>query len=639
MKKIYLYITGMMLAVSGISAEAQQSLNVTEGNVTYSFPATSEVMPFTNGTGVTIQGRQFDLANISKMQVVNSEQDPATVLVEYSGDEAFVTIAGDIANYVSAEVNGAHVTLNQSDEVGADTTGEITYVLKGESSDGSLLFNGSYKSTIELQGLTLINPSGAAIDIENGKRIDFSSKNNTVNTLADGEGGNWKAALYCKGHLEFKGKGTLNVTGNTSHAISAKEYVEMKNCTINILGSVKDGINCNQYFLIESGELNILNPGDDGVQVSYKDSSDREDEDTGNITIAGGTVTINEITATAAKGFKAENSFIMTDGEVTVLTSAPGEWDADKLKTKASACIGADGDVEISGGSLNLTATGGGGKGISCDGEFIFNEGDLEIVTTGGMLAYVNGTLNQNYTGNADRINSDYKSSPKGVKADGNVEINGGTIFVSTTGNGAEGIESKGELTVTGGNVKVRAKDDAINSANTMYIKGGVVDVISTNNDGLDSNGDLYIEGGLVMAFGGGAPECGLDANDEQGYTVYFTGGYVLGAGGGRSSLPKNSNSTQPYVNVTLPIKGGNDVTIGTGTENIYTFTAPEDLAEVSSGGWGGGSGNGLNVVVSVPGLVVGDTYTLSSGNQSVTGEAVQYSSGGGWGGGGGWPW
>lgn len=58
------------------------------------------------------------------------------------------------------------------------------------------------------------------------------------------------------------------------------------------------------------------------------------------------------------------------------------------------------------------------------------------------------------------------------MKIDGNVEINGGTINVSTTGNGAEGIESKAELTVNDGTIVVNAYDDCLNSSSHMYLKG-----------------------------------------------------------------------------------------------------------------------------------------------------------------------
>lgn len=644
MKKTALILLAVSMGLAAYADQDQdQALNVTDGNIMYNFNTeTTGYMEYSDGgKTLTVDEFQIDLTKFTRMEVVDYIVDDNTVEINYKGDSATVTIAGNIASYITASFNGAHVTLTQSEEVG-DNTGEILYILKGESSDGSFVLDGKYKCGIELQGLTLTNPSGAAIDIENGKRIEFSSKNGFENFLTDGEGGKQKAALYCKGHLEFKGKGTTTITGNTGHAVAAKEYVEMKNCTLNILGAPKDGINCTQYFLLESGTLNISGVEGDGVQVDFSesDASKREKEDTGTITIEGGKINI-EVTGVAAKGLKAEGDFISKDGEITIKTDGAGEWDSSKLKTKASACIGIDGDVTIDGGKFDLTATGGGGKGISCDGTFIMSGGDLNVSTSGGVLAYVNGQLNQNYTGNTDRLDSDYKSSPKGVKADTEVIINGGTIYIKTIGNNGEGIESKGILTINDGDITVRAKDDAINSSSHMYIKGGNIDVIATNNDGLDANGSIYIQGGVIRAFGGASPECGIDANSEQGYTVYITGGYLLAVGGG-NSYPNNSNlSTQPYVTTSGSITGGTNISIsGTGIEP-YTFTVPEDYTKPSGGnggGWGpgGGSNNGnMTIMISVPGMTNNTSYTVN--DNGTTSTATSRLTGGS--AGGGRPW
>ena len=545
-----------------------------------------------------------------------------TVVVYYKEEEATVVAASNITEYVSAKIEGAKVSLTQSSDLN-DATGEIIYILNGGSSNGSFLLEGSYKSTIMLNGLSLTNKSGAAIDIQNGKRIKMKLADGTFNSLADGADGSQKASLYCKGHLEFSGSGSLTVVGNTSHAISAKEYIEIKKSEITVTKAVKDGINCNQYFLMESGTVNISGTGDDGIQVSYKDDSDRETEDTGTLTINGGSLSIN-VTGDAAKALKADNDIIIKGGTINANVSGNGIWDSEKSKTKASACLGADNNVEISDGILTLTATGSGGKGISCDNEFNFSGGNLNISTVGGMLVYSNGSLNHNYTGNTDRIDSDMKSSPKGVKADGNVTISGGEIYVKTTGNGAEGIESKSELTVEDGKITIRAKDDGINSSDNMYIKGGILDIISTGNDGLDSNKNIYISGGVTMAFGASGPECGLDANDEEGYSVYFTGGYILAAGG-RNSVPKNSNSTQPYITANFTLTAGSEVSVESGDKTLHTFTIPSDYNISSNGsrpGGGPGGNSSGNLLVSTEGMVSGSSYTIKSGSSSTTATA-----------------
>lgn len=378
---------------------------------------------------LTAINRDFSLGEITSMHIDQSTVTDNTVTATFAEGKATVTIADNIAPYVSATVEGAHVKLNQSADVSDTTYGEITYILSGEASDGSFCLDGSYKATIELQGLALTNPTGAALDIENGKRIALSIKKDTENALADGTGGIQKGALFCKGHLELKGKGVLNVTGNTAHAIASKEYVEMKNCTVNILGAVKDGINCAQYFKLESGELNISGTGDDAIQVDFKDAENREAEDTATATIAGGKLTAN-VTAAAAKCLKTEGDIIISGGEISMLVSGPGTYDTKKLKTKAASCLSADANVTIDNGTINLRATGSGGKGISCDGILTINGGEITVNTSGGIFAYVNGNEYDGYTGNTDNLASDAKSSPKGMKADTEVIINGGIELI-----------------------------------------------------------------------------------------------------------------------------------------------------------------------------------------------------------------
>ena len=46
-----------------------------------------------------------------------------------------------------------------------------------------------------------------------------------------------------------------------------------------------------------------------------------------------------------------------------------------------------------------------------------------------------------------------------------------------------------------------------INSAGTMYLKGGYVYSHSTNNDAIDSNGDLIVSGGTIVAYGASDPD------------------------------------------------------------------------------------------------------------------------------------
>ncbi|MBE6312773.1 MAG: carbohydrate-binding domain-containing protein [Bacteroidales bacterium] len=549
MKRNVFLLMSLALTLSGWS----QTLNVVTDMVTYRFPASQTGdMIYSNGETLTIMSKKFALADITRMYVDNTSVVDNTVGVVYYGNSAEIIVAGNVAQYITPTYSGAHVKIEQSDNLAS----EITYTLSGASDDGEFYMSGSYKASVELAGLTLSNSnfvySGAAVHIQNGKRINIKIAEGTSNTLADDVDGSQKGCLYVKGHAEFKQKGTLNVYGNKKHAIKTGEYMTVKNATLNVLSAAGDGINCSQYFLMESGEITINGTADDGIQCDIDDTdtgstgetANHEDEDSGNIYVAGGTVNINT-SADAAKGIKGEGDINISGGTVVVYTSGNGVWDDDdddssNWETKAAAGLSCDGNMNISGGTITITSTGSGGKGAKCDGVMTISGGTTTVSTSGGLY-YNNGTTeNLNYTGETDKIDSRYYSSPKGLKAglkdesgsttkySGGLIISDGVVNVTTTGYNGEGIESKNTLNISGGIVTVNSYDDAINSAQDMYLSGGYVFVRATNNDGIDANGNLYVQGGLVYAIGASSPEVALDANTENQKKLYVQGGTLI---------------------------------------------------------------------------------------------------------------
>ena len=554
-----------------------------------------------------------------------------TVEVVYNGDTAIVSVAENVTQYLTVTQQGAHVSIVQ----GSDLASEITYNLSGTSTDGGFYMAGSYKATVELNGLTLTNVSavysGAAVHIQNSKRINVKVVTGTENTLVDAASGSQKGCLYIKGHAEFKQYGTLNVVGNVKHAIKAGEYITLKNATLNITSAAGDGISCNQYFMMESGTINISGTEDDGIQcdidgdASTGEQADHEDEDSGNIYISGGTITIN-CAGIAAKGIKsAGDIFINDEAVIDVTTTGKGMWDTVDLETKAACCISADRNITIDDGTLTLTATGSGGKGMKCDSILTISGGDITISTSGGLYYNNGSTENTNYTGNTDHISSSYYSSPKGIKAglktevgtnsytySGAIVIHGGKIKVTTTGTNGEGIESKNTLDIYGGEIYVNSYDDGINSAQNMLIFGGYVYAHSNNNDGLDANGNLYINGGLVYAIGARSPELAIDANSEEGKKVYISGGVVIAVGGIENSRDIN----QPYIQ-SSSISSNSWYTVTYG-DNAVAFKTPTISTGGGPGGGPGGpggpGGNSSATFISAP-----TTPSLATGN-NITG-------------------
>ena len=597
MKKICLLIILGFAAVGMLNA---QTLNVQVGQVTYQFPAQQAgVMNYADGSSLTIMDKVFTLTEIGGMYVNEATVKDNTVSVVYNETTAAVTVAGSVAKYLTISVSGAHVSIEQS----SDLAEEITYNLSGSSADGEFYMSGSYKATVELNGLALTNKtpvsSGAAIHIQNGKRIKVKVVTGTTNTLVDAASGSQKGALYIKGHAEFAQKGTLNVIGNVKHAIKAGEYITIKNATINVLAAAGDGINCEQYFLMESGTVNIDGITDDGLQCDIEDTEvgstgvteDHEDEDTGNIYIEGGTINMN-VTGQAAKGVKSEGDIIVSGGTINITTTGKGKWDEEDVKTKSASCLSSDGRTVISGGTLTLTSTGSGGKGINCDAAFELSGGEVTIVTK-GALYYHNGTTeNTNYTGNTDNVNSDYYSSSKGVKADGAITISGGKISVATAGRNAEGIESKTSILISDGEVTVNSYDDGINvggDGSDLIISGGYVYSRAMNNDGIDGNGNVYIKGGLVYAIGANSPEVAIDANSEEQKKLYVQGGTLIAVGGLESGAQISGGTCKQTSSFTAETW----YALYDGSALVAAFKTPTTSSSNSGGGPGGRPGGG----------------------------------------------
>ena len=384
------------LLVAAFGAFAQ-TLNVQVGNVTYQFPASEAgVMPFSDGTTLTVMGKTFTLSEVDAMYVDETEVTANLVQIAYSSSSATITVAGNVAQYVTPTLSGAHVTIAQSNTEAVDND-EITYQLTGTTTNGSLSLSGSYKCTVSLAGVTLTNPNGAAINITNSKRIQLSAKRNTTNTITDCASGSQKACIYSKGQLQLQGNGTLNVVGNTKHGIKSASYISVKNLTLNITSTVGDGINCEEYMEIKSGTITLSGIGDDGIQcdlggtTSTGITADHEDEDTGNIYISGGNITIT-VTTAAAKGIKCEGDLYITGGTINVTTTGAGEWDSDDSETKAASGMSADGNMAISGGTLTLRSSGSGGKGLKCDGTLTVSDSAYITVATTGGLYYNNGS-------------------------------------------------------------------------------------------------------------------------------------------------------------------------------------------------------------------------------------------------------
>lgn len=272
------------------------------------------------------------------------------------------------------------------------------------------------------------------------------------------------------------------------------------------------------------------------------------------------------VAASGKNGIVSDDYLHFVEGTVTVNTTTVATVSgSDTLKP---ACLKANDYIKVTGGTLNLSSSGTGAKGISCDGYGIFRGGIVNVTVTGSNYGSSGGGggFPGGGHGSSDGV------SAKGIKFDGNLSITGGSLVVKATSH--EGIESKGSITISGGEVySYSQSDDAINSASEFTISGGCVCGHSAGNDGLDANGNCYIKGGVVYAIGSGSPELAVDANTEGGYKLYVEGGTLIAIGGLESgaSLTQGCYSASSWSQNTWYA-----LTVGS---TIYAFKTP------SSGG------------------------------------------------------
>ena len=596
-----------------------QTLNVEEGQVTWQIPAgQAGDMVFDSGETLTILERTFTISELARMYVDDSEVTDNTVTVAYGGETASVAVAGNIARYMTIDTKGAHVSAAQS----ADVAEEITYSLSGSTSDGEFYMSGSYKATVELRGLTLTNAtpvySGAAICIMDGKRVSLSAKNGTANTITDASTGSQKAALYCKGHLELKGKGTLNVYGTLAHAIKSAEYMSLKNATVNVLQAVKDGISCDEYFLMESGELTVSGTGDDAMQCdidgteSTGETTDHEDEDSGNIYINGGTVTLT-VTADAAKGVKAGGDFKMSGGTLNV-TQTGGVTAVGDLSYPTS--IKTDGDIDVSGGTVTIVNTADGGKGMSAEGN----------VTISGDDTVVNVTANGK--GGTATVTPDESSSD----TSGQTEQTSYVVYVSlpTSGGGGQGGPGGQGSNAWTTLYLYKSNGTLVQQLTSTVTKtvGSTTTTFYKYDFGASDSGTYYFKSSDYTSRGWGGGTYTIKSETFNGPTSGSDYYYSIT----NSYTTSGSTRTYKISNVTTTYGGSGSDTADDGTDSYNAMGVKADGNLTISGGTvtvknSGAMSKSLKSKATL--TVSGGTVTLTpSGAMQVTGGDASYSSG-----------
>lgn len=471
-------------------------------------------------------------------------------------------------------------------------TAEGTYVVSGEHESIAVSAPDTAKVRIILKNATVSNTSGPAIYIEKADKVFITACEGTVNTLSDGTSytGDFKdtnvdGAIFSKTDLTLNGEGTLNITGNCKCGAVSKDDLIIcgLSLTVKSTGCALEGKDC---VKIKDAAITV-SAGGDGIRSTNTEKSNKGFVyiETGNIDITSGNDGIQ-----AATVLKAANGSIK-------ITAGGGA--ADTKQNSGGR------NMPGFGGNTQTTDDEESTKGLKAGSLILIDEGSFEVSSKDDSF-HSNGDIEINGGSFTAAAGDD------GFHADNNLIINGGSITVSRSYEGLEGQK----VTVTGGDIDITASDDGINAAssssnsssdgrpgnsdsNALITIGGGYIVVNAAGDGIDSNGNVAITGGTVLV--SGPTDNGNGAFDYDGEATVSGGTVILcGSSGMAQGFSDKSEQTSFMYSLDSSASAGSSVAVTDEKGNVLASFIPAKQYN--------------NVVISTPSLKSGSSYKLVIG-------------------------
>ena len=317
----------------------------------------------------------------------------------------------------------------------------------------------------------------------------------------------------------------VNTTNATKYTVSDGENITITSEGVYLIsGTAK-----NVTIYVEAGDsdkvqivLEDLSITNEGVPVIYVKTADK-------VFVTSNGENNLKVTGTFVKDDSNNlNAVIFSKQDITF--NGTGTLN---IESTANGITGKD-DVKITGGTYNIKAS---AVGIRANDSIRIADGIINILAgTDGLHAE-----------NSSDDSKGYVFIAKGtIKIEATDDcIHGGSVVQIDDGNitlnGAEGIEGT-YVQINGGTIKINGTGDGINAGSksesypvTIEITGGDITIVmaSGDTDGIDSNGDLKVSGGTINV-------TGSSTFDYDGNATY-TGGTIIINGTKVDTIPKSS--------------------------------------------------------------------------------------------------
>ena len=423
---------------------------------------------------------------------------------------------GTSSSSTQAPVNGSS---SSSDVVPGDGASSSGTVVPGSTASGDDENDNEDARTLNGTQI-LLKLAGTSATIENNNGcVDVKEKSATITCpgayYVTGEASDFQVVVNTPA---AENEGNTGIYLHNATIKSSNSPILVANADKTVLHLVKGTTN-----VVEDGNGNHVFTKVNGEQDTSKAAIYARDD----LNIKGaGTLTVK---GKFKNGIQCSNDLKIKNGNITV------EAEENAIKGKGS--------LQISGGTLNLTAKKG--DGLESDECEEAQDGSCKNIIEGKGIVDIRGgsvTINAaddgidaaNYiriSDSTDAATVKVTATGKGLVAEKYIYVDGGKTEVKSTGDDA--LHTHWQIYLNAGEVTVNAKDDGIHADSALYMKGSTINVV-TANEGIEAY-KIFAEGGITATFatndgwnGAGGPK-----ENAGGYSMFSeSSGHIVVSGG-----------------------------------------------------------------------------------------------------------